>query len=378
MIFGVRIGFGTKKTEINDWESKPMDEKYWKDLVSTALRVFQSKGNSDAVLVLKNSFLKIEHDYFDNWNGGTDYWNLVFVLNLDTFLSLGEKKNNIEEEILSVLKELHSDESNLIASVIIRSEIKRFMDWNAIYPLTKANVIKLIQKEQELLTDVATGGVSFVGNKELSINFQERHRNIVDIAQKVGFDYPVHSNTLDEWWAEVRCMSSYAERREYISKIFYPLIQMLSESDEDTVIDFRGIVSHSETIRKVIEDVNIFIREGKYESAVDRVHTGFHGYLQSLLDIHSINYDDNERLPSLYTKLHSYYEESIKPPEVSSRIKAILRSAGGMINAVNELRNHNTIAHPNGQLIQEREAKLVVRLVNAVVDYIEDVENSLR
>ena len=25
--------------------SKPMDEKYWKDLVSTALRVFQSKGN---------------------------------------------------------------------------------------------------------------------------------------------------------------------------------------------------------------------------------------------------------------------------------------------------------------------------------------------
>lgn len=354
-----------------------MDEKYWRDLVSTALRVFQSKGNRDVVLVLKNSFLKIEHDYFDNWNGGTDYWNLVFVLNLDTFLSLGEKKNNIEEEILSVLKELHSDESNLIASVKIRSEIKRFMDWNAVHPLTKANVIKLIQEEQELLTNVATGGVSFVGNKELSINFQERHRNIVDIAQKVSFDYPVHSNTLDEWWAEVRCMSSYAERREYISKMFYPLIQMLSESDEDTVIDFRGIVSHSEAIRKVIEDVNIFIREAKYESAVDRVHTGFHGYLQSLLDIHGIIYDDNESLPSLYTKLHSYYEESIKPPEVSSRIKAILRSAGGMINAVNELRNHNTIAHPNGQLIQEREAKLVVRLVNAVVDYIEDIENSL-
>ena len=60
---------------------------------------------------------------------------------------------------------------------------------------------------------------------------------------------------------------------------------------------------------------------------------------------------------------------------VTATQKTILRSAGGMINAVNELRNNNTIAHPNGQLIQRREAQLVIRLVNVVVDYIEDVEN---
>lgn len=48
----------------------------------------------------------------------------------------------------------------------------------------------------------------------------------------------------------------------------------------------------------------------------------------------------------------------------------------GMMNAVNELRNNNTIAHPNGQLIQAREAQLVIRLVNAVVDYIEEVEKN--
>ena len=48
-----------------------------------------------------------------------------------------------------------------------------------------------------------------------------------------------------------------------------------------------------------------------------------------------------------------------------------------MINAVNELRNNNTVAHPNGQLIQKREAQLVIRMVHAVVDYVEDVENGI-
>ena len=54
-----------------------------------------------------------------------------------------------------------------------------------------------------------------------------------------------------------------------------------------------------------------------------------------------------------------------------------LRSAGGMVTAVNELRNNNTVAHPNGNLTQKREAQLVIRLVNAIIDYVEDIERSI-
>ena len=55
----------------------------------------------------------------------------------------------------------------------------------------------------------------------------------------------------------------------------------------------------------------------------------------------------------------------------------ILRSAGGMVTAVNELRSNNTVAHPNGNLIQKREAQLAIRLVNAIIDYVEDIEKSI-
>jgi HEPN domain-containing protein len=123
-----------------------------------------------------------------------------------------------------------------------------------------------------------------------------------------------------------------------------------------------------------VEDAEVFIRDGRYDSAVDRIHTAFHGYLRAVLDEHNVDYQPTDSLTSLYNKLHTCYETIIQPADVSARVKTILRSAGGMVQSVNELRNNNTIAHPNGQLIEKREAQLVIKLVNAVMDYIETVE----
>ena len=85
----------------------------------------------------------------------------------------------------------------------------------------------------------------------------------------------------------------------------------------------------------------------------------------------------DDSLPGLYARLHAYYASIIQPSDVGERIKMILRSAGGMVTAVNELRNNNTVAHPNGNLIPKREAQLVIRLVNAIIDYVEDIERSI-
>ena len=119
----------------------------------------------------------------------------------------------------------------------------------------------------------------------------------------------------------------------------------------------------------------MFIREERYDSAVDSVHTACHGYLRAVLSEHGVSYSADDGLSVLFAKPHGYYGGAIQPADVGERIKRILRSAGGIITAVNELRNNNTIAHPNGQLIQRREAKLVIWLGNAVVDYIEDIKN---
>lgn len=349
-------------------------EAYWKDLVSMALLVFQEQNNADSIFVIKNSALEVELNNHDNWNGGIDYWDIVFQLNYRDFIALKDKKNTIEDNLLTVLEQFHSDGSNPIANVIIKPRIERVIDWQAVLPATKESIIRKIEEEKELLEAIATG--KSYKNNSVEEEYQGRHRYICAMAEKAGFEYPVTCTSLAEWWIQVRDVGGYSERRAYISQMFAPVLEQLNKSDNAPSLNFDRISSRSDTIQKAIEDANIFIREGKYDSAVDRIHTAFHGYLHQLLTDHSIDFTKDERLPALYSKIHDYYGNRIQPPEVAARIKTTVRSGIGMVNSINELRNNNTIAHPNGVLIQEREARLVIRLVNVITDYIESIERN--
>ena len=212
----------------------------------------------------------------------------------------------------------------------------------------------------------------------LEESFRKRHRRICDIAQKAGFDYPIDCNSLREWWQRVKGFGAYTERRARIAQLFQPIIDMLNASEEKAAVDFQKVNLQSNTVQQAIADAELFIRQRKYESAVDRIHTAFHGYLRQILDRHQIAYKSDDSLPSLYAKLHSHYRTAIQPPDVADKIKDIIRSGGSMVTKVNELRNKNTVAHANTQLIQKREAELVIRMLNALWDYIEDIEKNFR
>ena len=137
------------------------------------------------------------------------------------------------------------------------------------------------------------------------------------------------------------------------------------------VIDFSGI-SITKAISKAIEDAEFFMQQGKYDSAFDRVHTAFHGYLRKKLDDLNEKYEESDTLNQLYNKLHNYVSEHIATDQ-SGLIKTTLRSASGVINSINELRNRHSLVHPNDSIISEREAELCIKLVKELSDYIEKV-----
>jgi len=137
------------------------------------------------------------------------------------------------------------------------------------------------------------------------------------------------------------------------------------------VIDFSGI-SLTDAISKAIEDAESFMRDGKYDSAFDRVHTAFHGYLRKKLDDLGESYEESDTLNQLYNKLHTYVSAHIATDQ-SGLIKTTLRSASGVINSIKELRNRHSLAHPNDSIITVREAELCIRLVKELSDYIEKV-----
>ena len=73
---------------------------------------------------------------------------------------------------------------------------------------------------------------------------------------------------------------TYAERRVRIAQLFQPIIDMLNASEDNAAVDFPRVSLQSNTVQQATADAELFIRERKYESAVDRTHTAFQGYLR--------------------------------------------------------------------------------------------------
>lgn len=61
------------------------------------------------------------------------------------------------------------------------------------------------------------------------------------------------------------------------------------------VVDFSNIAI-TDVIKKAISDAEQFMMSGKYDSAFDRVHTAFHGYLRKILDNKSVSYEESDTL----------------------------------------------------------------------------------
>lgn len=138
------------------------------------------------------------------------------------------------------------------------------------------------------------------------------------------------------------------------------------------VIDYSAI-SLTEVVAKAISDAELFMSQGKYDSALDRIHTAVHGYLRKILDNKQVTYEESDTLSQLYTKLHIKISDSMGASPIADLIKTTLRSASGIIPSMNDLRNRHSLSHPNEMLLQKREAELVISIVKNITDYINEV-----
>jgi len=135
------------------------------------------------------------------------------------------------------------------------------------------------------------------------------------------------------------------------------------------IIDFSSIKT-TEIVEKAIEDAELFMNDGKYSSALDRIHTALHGYIRKKLTDLNEPFVESDTLSQLYTKLHCYVSRTMSG-EIADLIKTTLRSSTGVIAALNDLRNRHTLAHPNDVLVCNNEAKLCINMAKVLSDYIE-------
>lgn len=353
-----------------------VNEEYWRDLLSTGEQMLALSGDTEAVDTLSCSVIEPNMIEVEEVFGSLFFaWEIVLRLEPRDYVLRQNNKSDIEKRILSQLNSLHDDSQNSLCAIRIEPIVKRYLRWEKALPKTKDEVIGLIKAEESDLSAIATG--TSYKTSGLEERYRERHREIIEVAQKVGLDYPVADESLASWWQNINKLETYAERRAYIADLFSPVYDLLSDSD-DSAVSVTNHVTGNKAVLIALKDAQAHIDVGQFTNAVDRVHTAFHGYLREVLDGYQIQYVRSDNLSALLTKLHEFYGQVIQPPEVAARIKTILRCSGGIVQSVNEIRNNNTVAHPTHQLIEKREAELVVRVVDALLCYIEDIESQIQ
>ncbi len=190
--------------------------------------------------------------------------------------------------------------------------------------------------------------------KEFVMIFQRNSEKIMEIAEKVFDDI----NTANELIFKNDMF--FRLRGIKIAEIIEDTEQMLKVPKK----------VKNDTLKLAMNDANKFILDKNYTSALDRIHTFFMGYIREDLKCKNIEYTETETLNQLFKKLYSYYENK---ESLDKKIGTILKSMTGAISSINDLRNKNSLSHPNEYIVNQRDAKLAIDAVSLIINYLEKI-----
>lgn len=127
----------------------------------------------------------------------------------------------------------------------------------------------------------------------------------------------------------------------------------------------------SEIVTRAINDAETLLRSTDASSGVDRMHTAFHGFLRSVCDHANIPYCAEASVTVLYKLIRKNHPALKGIGTHEDQVDRILKSFAAAVDALNTLRNHGSVAHPNGELLDREEAYLYINVVRTLMAYID-------
>lgn len=127
----------------------------------------------------------------------------------------------------------------------------------------------------------------------------------------------------------------------------------------------------SEVVQRAIADAESLISTRGATSSVDRLHTALHGYLKAVCDSASIAHSPDTSMNALFKLIREQHPAFTSLGPRAQDITMVLRSLGGIIDAMNPVRNNASMAHPNKELLDPPEAMLVINAARTVLHYLD-------
>jgi len=127
----------------------------------------------------------------------------------------------------------------------------------------------------------------------------------------------------------------------------------------------------SAVVRRALNDADALISASGATSAVDRLHTALHGYLKAMCADAHIDVGADATMNKLLKELRNGHPRLQDMGARGDDVARVLQGVGTVLDALNPLRNHASVAHPNAELVGEEEAHLVVNAVRTILNYLE-------
>ncbi|MBR8171600.1 abortive infection family protein [Burkholderia cenocepacia] len=126
----------------------------------------------------------------------------------------------------------------------------------------------------------------------------------------------------------------------------------------------------SDVVRRALTDADNLLATSGAPSAIDRLHTALHGYLKSACRDSAIALADDATLTQAYKALRAQHPVLRSMGAHDNEIGKILASFASVLDALNTLRNHGSVAHPNENLLDAAEGALVLNAVRTIFHYL--------
>lgn len=165
-------------------------------------------------------------------------------------------------------------------------------------------------------------------------------------------------------------MVEHHKLRPYLEKHSLDVLSELGLSESHVPALPLPQISASEVVRRALADAESLLVSNGATSAVDRLHTALHGYLRSACADAGIAVAADASITALLKTLKSEHPGIKELGVHSAELVKVLNSFGNIVDALNTLRNHASVAHANENLLEQDEALLIVNAVRTLFNYL--------
>jgi len=102
-----------------------METTVLEETLATVHALLSAEGMTEAAALVRTHPARAEQTGYDNWNGGTELWDIQFSVPAPEFARLGARRSQLEEQISARIKTVLEPETQDWYSAILPQRERR-------------------------------------------------------------------------------------------------------------------------------------------------------------------------------------------------------------------------------------------------------------